>query len=55
MIVRPASMADLPRITEIHNYYVQNTHIVLTYGHFRRSNASHGLTSTLIMDAIACS
>lgn len=28
MIVRPASMADLPRITEIHNYYVQNTHIV---------------------------
>jgi phosphinothricin acetyltransferase len=28
MIVRPASIADLPRITEIHNYYVQNTHIV---------------------------
>src|SRR4029077_14107447 len=26
--VRPASMADLPHITEIHNYYVQNTHIV---------------------------
>lgn len=28
MIVRLASMADLPRITEIHNYYAQNTHIV---------------------------
>ena len=27
MIIRPASLADLPRITEIHNYYVQNTHI----------------------------
>ena len=27
IIVRPASRADLPRITEIHNYYVQNTHI----------------------------
>jgi phosphinothricin acetyltransferase len=27
MIIRPASVADLPRITEIHNYYVQNTHI----------------------------
>lgn len=27
MIIRPASIADLPRITEIHNYYVQNTHI----------------------------
>lgn len=28
IIVRPASITDLPRITEIHNYYVQNTHIV---------------------------
>jgi phosphinothricin acetyltransferase len=27
MIIRPASIVDLPRITEIHNYYVQNTHI----------------------------
>jgi phosphinothricin acetyltransferase len=27
MIIRPASLADLPRLTEIHNYYVQNTHI----------------------------
>ena len=27
MIIRPGSLADLPRITEIHNYYVQNTHI----------------------------
>lgn len=27
MIVRPASLADLSRITDIHNYYVQNTHI----------------------------
>jgi len=27
MIIRPASRADLPRLTEIHNYYVQNTHI----------------------------
>jgi phosphinothricin acetyltransferase len=27
MIIRPASLADLPRITEIHNYYVENTHI----------------------------
>jgi phosphinothricin acetyltransferase len=27
MIIRPASLADLPRITEIHNYYVQKTHI----------------------------
>jgi len=27
MIIRSASLADLPRLTEIHNYYVQNTHI----------------------------
>ena len=27
MIVRPASLTDLSAITEIHNYYVQNTHI----------------------------
>jgi len=27
MIIRPASIADLPSLTEIHNYYVQNTHI----------------------------
>jgi phosphinothricin acetyltransferase len=27
MIIRPGSLADLPRITEIHNYYVQNTHV----------------------------
>ena len=27
MIIRPGSLNDLPRITEIHNYYVQNTHI----------------------------
>lgn len=27
IIVRPASIADLPYITEIHNYYVRNTHI----------------------------
>jgi len=27
MIIRPGSLADLPRITEIHNYYVENTHI----------------------------
>jgi len=27
MIIRPASLADLPSITEIHNYYVENTHI----------------------------
>ena len=27
MIIKPASLADLPRLTEIHNYYVQNTHI----------------------------
>jgi phosphinothricin acetyltransferase len=28
VIIRPASVADLPRITEIHNYYAQHTHIV---------------------------
>jgi phosphinothricin acetyltransferase len=28
IIVRPASVADLPHITEIHNYYVRNTHII---------------------------
>ena len=28
IIVRPASIADLPHITEIHNYYVRNTHII---------------------------
>jgi phosphinothricin acetyltransferase len=27
MIIRPASLADLPRLTEIYNHYVQNTHI----------------------------
>lgn len=27
MIIRAASLADLPSVTEIHNYYVQNTHI----------------------------
>lgn len=27
MIIRPATLADLPGITEIHNYYVENTHI----------------------------
>jgi len=27
MMIRPASLADLPHITEIHNYYVENTHI----------------------------
>jgi len=27
MIIRPASLADLPAITGIHNYYVENTHI----------------------------
>jgi len=27
MIIRPATLADLPGITEIHNYYVLNTHI----------------------------
>lgn len=27
MIIRPASIDDLPAITAIHNYYVQNTHI----------------------------
>lgn len=27
MIIRPGCLNDLPRITEIHNYYVQNTHI----------------------------
>jgi phosphinothricin acetyltransferase len=28
ILVRPASIADLARITEIHNYYVLNTHII---------------------------
>ena len=28
IIVKPASIADLPHITEIHNYYVRNTHII---------------------------
>lgn len=27
VITRPASIDDLPRLTEIHNYYVLNTHI----------------------------
>jgi phosphinothricin acetyltransferase len=27
MIIRPGLLADLSQITEIHNYYVQNTHI----------------------------
>ena len=27
MIVRPASLSDLPALTDIHNYYIQNTHI----------------------------
>jgi len=27
MTIRPATLADLPRLTEIHNHYVQNTHI----------------------------
>jgi len=27
MIIRPGSVDDLAHITEIHNYYVQNTHI----------------------------
>jgi phosphinothricin acetyltransferase len=26
-MVRPATLADLPRLTEIHNHYVANTHI----------------------------
>lgn len=28
MIVRPATLADLPNIRKIHNYYVENTHII---------------------------
>lgn len=27
VIVRPASLADLPRLTEIHNHYVIHTHV----------------------------
>lgn len=27
IIVRAALLADLPRLTEIHNYYIQNSHI----------------------------
>lgn len=27
LIIRPSTLADLPGITDIHNYYVQNTHI----------------------------
>jgi phosphinothricin acetyltransferase len=27
MIIRPASLDDLPGLTEIHNHYVRNTHI----------------------------
>ena len=27
MIIRPASLPDLPALTDIHNYYVENTHI----------------------------
>lgn len=27
MIIRPATLSDLPALTEIHNYYIENTHI----------------------------
>ena len=27
LVIRPAVLADLPRLTEIHNHYVTNTHI----------------------------
>ena len=27
MIIRPATLADLPALTDIHNHYVRNTHI----------------------------
>jgi len=27
MIIRPALLADLPRVTEIYNHYVQNSHV----------------------------
>jgi len=35
VIVRPASLDDLPAITEIHNYYVINTHITFDVQPFR--------------------
>lgn len=34
MIIREATLADLSRITEIHNYYVQNTHITFDVSPF---------------------
>jgi phosphinothricin acetyltransferase len=33
--VRPATLEDLPSITEIHNYYVVNTHIVFDVRPYR--------------------
>ncbi len=35
VIVRPAVLADLPRLTEIHNHYVSNTHITFDVRPFR--------------------
>ena len=33
--IRPAALEDLPRITEIYNYYIVNTHIVFDVQPYR--------------------
>lgn len=35
MIIRTGTLADLPQLTDIHNYYVQNTHITFDVRPFR--------------------
>lgn len=35
MIIRPASLTDLARLTEIHNYYAEHTHITFDIHPFK--------------------
>ena len=38
LTIRDAVLSDLPRITEIHNYYVVNTHITFDVQPFKPEN-----------------
>jgi hypothetical protein len=54
LTIRSAALSDLPRLTEIHNHYVTNTHITFDIRPFQPEERVAWFHEHPMADAIGC-
>ena len=52
--IRPAERGDLPRLTEIYNYYVVHTPVTFDIEPYTSSGVSRGSHNSEVLDGIGC-